>query len=69
MPETITLFIESVEDISPLTHESMEITLSGVDLGHLVQEVGYELLLSEMKKEDVEQYYKDQALLEAQDDE
>lgn len=69
MPETITLYAESIEDISPINHDSLEITLADVDLGQLIQEIGYENLLAEIDRKDVEQYYKDKDTLEGQDGE
>lgn len=52
MPETISIYCESVEDIS-VVGNTLEVTLADVDIAQLVQEVGMENLLSEMKKEDI----------------
>jgi len=59
MPETISIFCGSVEDISPIGKDSLEVTLADVELSHLIQEVGFENLLDEISKDDIKQYIKD----------
>ena len=68
MPETITLFAESIEDISPLTKDSIEITLAEVDVAQIVSEVGHESLLAEMKIEDIKEYLENKENEEKEDE-
>ena len=57
MPETISIYCESIEDVSVVGKNSMEVTLADVDLSQLVQDIGFENLLAEMKKEEVLEYF------------
>lgn len=56
MPETITIYAESVEDISPLNHDSIEVTLSGVDLGNLVAELDHTDILDCVDLDEIKEY-------------
>jgi hypothetical protein len=68
--ETITVFGGCIEDVSPAaTPGQLEITISDVDVSQLVQEVGIDLILSEIKEEDIVQYLKDKKEREEEDDE
>lgn len=58
--ETLTIFVGCVEDISPAaTPNTLEVTLSDVDISHLIQEVGLHNVLSEIKDDDIKDYLKD----------
>lgn len=67
MPETISIYVASIDDISP-AGDSLEVTLSDVDISHLVSEIGIEALLDEMKKTDIDEYFVEKAKQEAEDE-
>lgn len=69
MKETITIFAESVEDVSANAPDVLEITLSGVDLSQLVSEVGVSDLLGAMSMEDIQEYIKNKEEEEKEDEE
>lgn len=56
--ETITIFANSIEDISANATDVLEITLSGVDPSELVTEVGVAELLGAMDIDDIKEYLK-----------
>lgn len=63
MPETVGFNCSSIEDVSPYVDAQgdlrMEVTLADVEVDLLIQEVGMDNLLCEMKEEDVMQYFED----------
>lgn len=69
MPETIEIYAESIEDISPLSHNSLSITLAGIDLGQLISEIGEDIILSEIGREHINTYLEETAQDEEADDE
>ena len=69
MKETVTIFAESIEDVSANGPDVLEVTLSGVDLSQLVSEVGITDLLGSMDIEDIKQYIKDKEEEEKEDEE
>lgn len=56
MPETIDIYAESIEDVTPINHDSLSITLAGVDLGQLIMEIGQEDILSEIGTKAIHEY-------------
>lgn len=67
--ETIEIYAESVEDITPLSHDSLLIELSGVDLAALVQEIGDDEFLDVIGVERINEYLKDKEQEEEPTDE
>lgn len=59
MADTIELYVESVDDISPIDSKTLVVEMSGVDLGQLITEIGVENLLDEMAQEDIKNYIKE----------
>lgn len=51
--ETVSIYAGSINDVSPVDSETIEVTLDDVDLSHLVSEVGSHFLLAEMDISDV----------------
>lgn len=58
MDDTITIYAESILDVSPVNFDSIEVELEGVDIGQLVQEVGIETLLEEIGEEEIKEWLK-----------
>lgn len=54
----LTLYAESVDDITPVAHNSLAVELSGVDISQLIEEIGVDELLEEVGTEAIEQYLK-----------
>lgn len=66
--EALTIFCESIEDITPTldpeTKEPiLEVTMADVDIVGLIQDIGFETLLSHMAEEEVLEYYADKRKL------
>lgn len=55
----ITMYAESVDVTASQTPGVLEVDLDGVDVSQLVHEVGADVLLSEIPREDIEEYLKD----------
>jgi phosphosulfolactate synthase (CoM biosynthesis protein A) len=68
MPETVSFNCSSIEDTTPYIDDEgvakVEVTLADVDVQQIVQEVGLDNLLFEMKEEEVMQYFADKKQLE-----
>lgn len=54
----ITLFADRV-DVGGTPNGSVEVDLEGIDISQLVQEVGSDVLLSEIPREEIEEYLKE----------
>lgn len=56
MEDAITIYAESILDVSPVNYDSIEIELEGVDISQLVQEVGIDNLLEEIGEEEIKKW-------------
>ena len=55
----LTVFAESVDDIRPVSQETIEVTLEGVDVSQLVLELGADVLLEEIPREEIDEWIKE----------
>lgn len=69
MLETLEIYAESVEDITPLSHNSLLVELAGVDLAAIIQEVGDEDFLDAIGIQRINEYLSDKAQEDEQDNE
>lgn len=69
MPESITIYAESVDDISANGHDALEVTLSGVDINNVIAEVGQDSILDEISTPDIEEYLESRKEREAEEKE
>lgn len=60
MNDSITFYAENVEDISPVSQDSVEVTLQGVDVSQLVAEIGTVELLDEIGMDEVVEWLENQ---------
>lgn len=67
MPEVITIYAASVEDISPVSGEAIEITLADVDLAQFVSEFRNRLL-DEFSIEEIKDYLEEKESEEGDND-
>lgn len=63
----ITLFTDNI-DIDPISGDSVQVTLSGVDVSQVIEEVGSDTLLSEMDIEEIRDFLNEYEDEEAQDE-
>lgn len=69
MQTSITLCVDSVDEIIASNHDSIEITLTGTELiSQLIDELGLENLLDEIDSEAIQQYLEEKAVREVEDD-
>lgn len=54
--ETLSIYAGSINDVSPVDSNTIEVTLEEVDLAHLVSEVGPHFLLAEIDIADIYDY-------------
>lgn len=54
----ITLFADRA-DVGGMPNGTLEVDLEGIDMSQLVQEVGSDVLLSEIPREEIEEYLKE----------
>lgn len=55
----ITIFADGV-DINPISGESIQVTLEGVDISQVIEEVGSDTILAEMDLEEIYDYIREQ---------
>jgi hypothetical protein len=56
----ISIFAESIEDVSIVPGgESLDITLSGVDVSQFIEEIGTDVILGEIDKEEILEFLKE----------
>ncbi len=68
-PETISIYCGAIEDVTPLSAEVLEVTMSDVDIGQIINEVGTDTLLDYMKIEDIKEYIVEKEKKESEDEE
>lgn len=64
----ITIYARGVDDISPVNHDSVLVSLEDVDLSQLVTEVSAYELLETIGDEEIEKYLQEKAELEGEDE-
>ena len=53
----ITLFAEDIDNVRSAGENSLEITLSEVDINQLILEIGADVLLENMDYKEIEEYF------------
>lgn len=65
--ETVTIQAGSIDDISPVDHRSIEVTLSEVNLKDLISEIGVEEILDEMDLTEIREYIEEKERKETEE--
>ena len=55
----LTIFADSVDDIRPVGNDSLEVTLEGVDLSQLINEIGVQEILDDIPREEIDEWIKE----------
>lgn len=62
--DDITIFCEEVDNINVIGEDSLEVTLSNIDISQIISEVGVDSILEHIDRAEVEEYYKESEELE-----
>jgi hypothetical protein len=65
--ETLSIYAGSINDVSPVDKDTIEVTLDDVDLSHLVAEVGPHFLLAEMDISDIYDFIEEKRKLDEEE--